>query len=196
MGNWRDGLRGAFAMGMRHGTFCLGCCWALMGVLFVVGVMNLVWVGVLTVFVLIEKIGPTGVRLARTGGAHHDRARRDHGFDRLLSGRQAPRRTAIPASKAYVEPESGERHLRSIRQLTFGGNNAEAYFSPDGKRLIFQRQDSVSSGCDQQYVMSTKTFSNQRGLRASQPLDASFPVPPSCPGAAVRGRLRRVFGSP
>ena len=40
-----------------------------MGVLFVVGVMNLVWVGVLTVFVLIEKIGPTGVRLARTGGA-------------------------------------------------------------------------------------------------------------------------------
>jgi predicted metal-binding membrane protein len=69
MGNWRDGLRGAFAMGMRHGTFCLGCCWALMGVLFVVGVMNLVWVGVLTVFVLIEKIGPTGVRLARTGGA-------------------------------------------------------------------------------------------------------------------------------
>ena len=69
MGNWRDGLRGAFAMGMRHGTFCLGCCWALMGVLFVVGVMNLVWVGVLTVFVLMEKIGPTGVRLARTGGA-------------------------------------------------------------------------------------------------------------------------------
>ena len=69
MNNWRDGLRGAFAMGMRHGTFCLGCCWALMGVLFVVGVMNLVWVGVLTVFVLIEKIGPTGVRLARAGGA-------------------------------------------------------------------------------------------------------------------------------
>ena len=69
MGNWRDGLRGAFAMGMRHGTLCLGCCWALMGVLFVVGVMNLVWVGVLTVFVLIEKIGPTGVRLARAGGA-------------------------------------------------------------------------------------------------------------------------------
>lgn len=107
-----------------------------------------------------------------------------------------PAAPAIPASEAYVEPESGERHLRSIRQLTFGGNNAEAYFSPDGKRLIFQRQDSVSSGCDQQYVMSTKTFSNQRGLRASQPLDASFPVPPSCPGAAVRGRLRRVFGSP
>jgi TolB protein len=57
-------------------------------------------------------------------------------------------------SRVYVEPEPGERHLRNIRQLTFGGNNAEAYFSPDGKRLIFQRQDSVSSGCDQEYVMN------------------------------------------
>jgi TolB protein len=57
-------------------------------------------------------------------------------------------------SHVYVEPEPGERHLRNIRQLTFGGNNAEAYFSPDGKRLIFQRQDSVSSGCDQEYVMN------------------------------------------
>jgi len=69
MTNWRDGSSGAFLMGLRHGAFCLGCCWALMGVLFVVGVMNLVWVGVLTVFVLIEKIGPTGPRLARLGGA-------------------------------------------------------------------------------------------------------------------------------
>ena len=57
-------------------------------------------------------------------------------------------------SAEYSEPEPGERHLRRIRQLTFGGNNAEAYFSPDGRRLIFQRQDSVSSGCDQQYVMN------------------------------------------
>jgi predicted metal-binding membrane protein len=69
MSHWRDGSRGAFTMGMRHGTFCLGCCWALMGVLFVVGVMNLLWVAALTVVVLIEKIGPAGFRLARTGGA-------------------------------------------------------------------------------------------------------------------------------
>ena len=41
MSNWRDGSSGAFLMGLRHGAFCLGCCWALMGVLFVVGVMNL-----------------------------------------------------------------------------------------------------------------------------------------------------------
>lgn len=57
-------------------------------------------------------------------------------------------------SRVIVEPEPGERHLRNIRQLTFGGNNAEAYFSPDGKRLIFQRQDRVGRGCDQQYVMN------------------------------------------
>jgi TolB protein len=54
-----------------------------------------------------------------------------------------------------LAPEPGERHLRNIRQLTFGGNNAEAYFSPDGKRLIFQRQENADTGCDQQYVINT-----------------------------------------
>ena len=68
LSNWRDGSGGAFLMGLRHGAFCLGCCWALMGVLFVVGVMNLVWVGALTVFILLEKIGPMGARVARVGG--------------------------------------------------------------------------------------------------------------------------------
>ncbi len=52
-----------------------------------------------------------------------------------------------------VQPEAGERHLRDLRRLTFGGNNAEAYFSPSGRQLIFQRQESLTSGCDQQYVM-------------------------------------------
>lgn len=69
MSRWRDGLRGAFSMGARHGLFCLGCCWALMCVLFAVGVMNLLWVAALALFVLIEKIGPAGVRVARAGGA-------------------------------------------------------------------------------------------------------------------------------
>src|SRR5438445_7915601 len=51
------------------------------------------------------------------------------------------------------QPEAGERHFGAIRQLTFGGQNAEAYFSHDGKRLIFQ---STRDGrtCDQQYVMN------------------------------------------
>jgi predicted metal-binding membrane protein len=69
MSNWRDGSSGAFLMGFRHGIFCLGCCWALMAVLFVVGVMNLAWVGLLTLFILAEKIGPTGARVSRAGGA-------------------------------------------------------------------------------------------------------------------------------
>jgi predicted metal-binding membrane protein len=69
LSNWRDGAGGAFLMGFRHGIFCLGCCWALMAVLFAVGVMNLAWVGVLTFFILVEKIGPTGARLSRAGGA-------------------------------------------------------------------------------------------------------------------------------
>jgi predicted metal-binding membrane protein len=61
---WRDGAAGALIMGLRHGAYCLGCCWALMAVLFVVGVMNLVWVAVLAGFVLAEKVAPRvlGVR--------------------------------------------------------------------------------------------------------------------------------------
>ncbi|HKU60556.1 MAG TPA: hypothetical protein VJQ44_05010 [Gemmatimonadales bacterium] len=59
-----------------------------------------------------------------------------------------------PPRQPAIAPEAGERHLRDIRQLTFGGNNAEAYFSPDGRRLIFQRQERVDSACDQQYTMN------------------------------------------
>jgi predicted metal-binding membrane protein len=69
MSNWRDGTTGAFQMGFRHGAYCLGCCWALMCVLFAVGVMNLIWVATLTGFVLIEKIGPAGAVVARVAGA-------------------------------------------------------------------------------------------------------------------------------
>ena len=58
------------------------------------------------------------------------------------------------ASTTYWKPDSGERHLKNIRQLTFGGNNAESYFSRDNKQLIFQRQEQVDAGCDQQYLMN------------------------------------------
>jgi len=61
-------------------------------------------------------------------------------------------RQPAPA-RVVVDPEPGERHLRNVRQITFGGNNAEAYFAPSGKQLIFQRQENTESGCDQQYVM-------------------------------------------
>jgi len=68
--NWRDGTLGAFQMGLRHGAFCLGCCWALMGVLFAVGVMNLAWVAALSAFILLEKTSGrgAGMAVARIGG--------------------------------------------------------------------------------------------------------------------------------
>jgi predicted metal-binding membrane protein len=68
MSHWRNGKTGALRMGIAHGTYCVGCCWALMCVLFVVGVMNLVWVAGLAIFVMVEKLEPTGAIVARVAG--------------------------------------------------------------------------------------------------------------------------------
>ena len=65
---WRDGTMGALVMGLRHGLYCLGCCWHLMLLLFVVGVMNLLWVAVIAGFVLAEKAMPVGRWGSRIGG--------------------------------------------------------------------------------------------------------------------------------
>ena len=54
--NWQDGKLGAFIIGYKHGFYCVGCCWALMLTLFALGVMNILWVIVLTIFVLFEKV--------------------------------------------------------------------------------------------------------------------------------------------
>jgi predicted metal-binding membrane protein len=67
--SWREGAGGAFVMGVHHGAFCLGCCWALMALLFVAGVMNLVWVAALAGFVLVEKLLPTGRLVSWVSGA-------------------------------------------------------------------------------------------------------------------------------
>jgi len=65
---WREGTRGALLMGMRHGSFCVGCCWLLMALLFVAGVMNLLWVATIAGFVLLEKLVPGGASLGRAAG--------------------------------------------------------------------------------------------------------------------------------
>jgi predicted metal-binding membrane protein len=65
---WRDGALGALRMGAEHGLSCLGCCWVLMALLFVFGAMNLVWVAVLAIAVLVEKLLPFGEWTARIGG--------------------------------------------------------------------------------------------------------------------------------
>lgn len=69
MTGWRDGMGGAFRMGLVHGSYCVGCCWVLMLLLFVGGVMNLLWVAVLAAFVLMEKVAPPGSWLPRATGA-------------------------------------------------------------------------------------------------------------------------------
>jgi predicted metal-binding membrane protein len=68
MSRWRGRTAGAFRMGLEHGAHCVGCCWALMLLLFVGGVMNLVVIAALTVFVAFEKMTPLGVIGARASG--------------------------------------------------------------------------------------------------------------------------------
>jgi predicted metal-binding membrane protein len=68
MQRWRAGTLGAFRMGLDHGRYCLGCCWALMLLLFVGGVMNLWVIGALTLFVLVEKLAPFGAVSGRVAG--------------------------------------------------------------------------------------------------------------------------------
>ncbi len=68
MTSWRDGRQGALKMGLHHGTLCFRCCWALMILLFVLGVMNLAWVVILATFVLAEKVSTRGEAISVIGG--------------------------------------------------------------------------------------------------------------------------------
>ena len=68
LAGWRPGKGGALRMGLAHGAWCLGCCWLLMALLFVAGVMNLAWIVGLSVLVLLEKLLPDGVWIARAAG--------------------------------------------------------------------------------------------------------------------------------
>lgn len=65
---WREGKGGALFMGLKHGAYCVGCCWLLMGLLFVAGVMNLVWVAAIAALVLVEKVAPAGRRMGQAVG--------------------------------------------------------------------------------------------------------------------------------
>lgn len=65
---WRDGTSGALIMGLRHGLYCLGCCWTLMLLLFVTGIMNLLWVALIAGYVLIEKVTPAGQMISHAIG--------------------------------------------------------------------------------------------------------------------------------
>ena len=68
LANWREGTSGAIYMGLKHGVLCTLCCWALMALMFVGGVMNLIWMVVITAIILIEKIAPKGDVIAKIFG--------------------------------------------------------------------------------------------------------------------------------
>jgi predicted metal-binding membrane protein len=67
-GGFQASARGSVRLGLQHGLYCIGCCWALMALLFVGGVMNLLWIAILMLVVLAEKVLPGGRMLARIGG--------------------------------------------------------------------------------------------------------------------------------
>jgi predicted metal-binding membrane protein len=68
MTEWREGNRGALIMGLRSGNFCVICCWALMSLMFVAGVMSLLWMAIIAAFVLVEKVAPGGRWIGRISG--------------------------------------------------------------------------------------------------------------------------------
>ena len=68
-GGFRRDAKGAVVLGARHGIYCIGCCWALMALLFVGGVMNVLWIAALAILVLLEKVAPAGRQIARIFGA-------------------------------------------------------------------------------------------------------------------------------
>ena len=65
---WKDGKRGAFTMGINNGNYCLGCCWALMTLLFVVGIMNILWIAIISAFILVEKVVMANYQFSRLSG--------------------------------------------------------------------------------------------------------------------------------
>jgi len=68
MSHWRDGAGGALRMGVHHGVICIGCCWALMGLMFLSGAMNLAWMAALGLVMLLEKIVPGAAHAGRLAG--------------------------------------------------------------------------------------------------------------------------------
>jgi len=66
--HWREGIVGAIRLGLSHGQYCLGCCWLLMALLFVTGVMNITWIFILSMIVIVEKLLPKGEIISKTLG--------------------------------------------------------------------------------------------------------------------------------
>ena len=68
LNEWREDRWGAFLMGLKHGSYCTGCCWSLMALLFIAGVMNLLWIAAIAGFILLEKVALAGQRMGQAAG--------------------------------------------------------------------------------------------------------------------------------
>jgi predicted metal-binding membrane protein len=68
MVEWREGRLGALILGLKHGLNCVGCCWLLMLLSFVLGIMNMVWMAIVSVFILVEKVSPKSQWVSRGTG--------------------------------------------------------------------------------------------------------------------------------
>ena len=123
MRHYRRGISGGFTLGRRHGLFCLGCCWALMLVMFVAGVASLIWMGALTVLMVYEKTAARGAKAVPAAGiallawrpsssSTHTGFRRrcevapdQNTTERHLLGAARPRKSA---QFAYIAPSGGD----------------------------------------------------------------------------------------
>jgi Tol biopolymer transport system component len=118
-------------------------------------------------------------------------------YDRDSLAASPAARAAVPFAARAVAPDSGERHFAALRQLTDGGENAEAYFSADGRQLIFQ---STRDGrtCDQQYVMNADGTGLRRVSTGRGKTTCGYFMEPWGAGGAGAGRTagqagRRIF---
>lgn len=161
--SWRPGRRGAFRMGMVHGSFCLGCCWFLMGLLFFGGVMNLFWIIGLAAFVLVEKTVPMGSWIGRIVGvgitvwgvvllattAHTVVASSDYRFEVLDNLAASPGKTVVSVRLTHASDDKPVDGATIVR--------AETNMGPAGMSEMFGKVAPVASDQPGQFQLSIET---------------------------------------
>jgi predicted metal-binding membrane protein len=154
--NWRPGRLGAFRMGLEHGSYCLGCCWFLMGLLFFGGVMNLFWVVGLAGFILLEKTIPMGSWIGRIVG---------FGFAAWGSVMLVTTTLTIAASNDYrfevaeVQSTGLGKTMVVVRLVHLRDQEPV-----DGAVIIEAKTDMGPSGMAEMSGIVSSTTSNQPGL--------------------------------
>ncbi len=115
LANWREGMGGAFPMGVRHGAYCVGCCIALMGLMFVFGAMNVAWMAIIAAYFVAEKIVPAAHRWSRIVGALLIAA----GLVTLLIGTATAKPAEPPQNPTVASSETLVQCGASVSALTW-----------------------------------------------------------------------------